>query len=103
MGGSILTVIRVRVATPAVRQKRSKLAPTASQASVTRAVAAGGAGVVILFMALLSFEDLTPRAYRFKAGNADQPMSTSRGASPPCEFIWKIRDKTVYLRWLLQL
>ena len=88
------------MATPAVRQKRSKLAPTESQASVTRAVAAGGAGVVILFMALLSFEDLTPRAYRFKAGNADQPISTSGGTSP---FIWKIRDKTVYLRWLLQL
>ena len=39
-------------------------------------------------------------AYRLKAGNADQPISTSGGTSP---FIWKIRDKTVYLRWLLQL
>ena len=56
------SIIRAKVATPAVRQKCSKLAPTASQASVTIALASGRAGVVFLFMALLSIVDSTPRA-----------------------------------------
>ena len=56
------SVIRARVATPAVRQKRSKLAPTASQAAVTRVVEAGRVDVLFLVMALLSCEDSTPRA-----------------------------------------
>jgi hypothetical protein len=33
-------------------------------------------------MALLSFVDSPPRAYRLKAGNADPPISTMGGTSP---------------------
>jgi hypothetical protein len=33
-------------------------------------------------MALLSFVDSAPRAYRLKAGNADLPISTMGGTSP---------------------
>ena len=39
-------------------------------------------GVVILVMALLSFADSTPRAYRLKVGNASFPNSTETGAIP---------------------
>src|SRR5277367_11806 len=70
-----------RVAMPAVRQKRSKLAPTSCQASSM--VATGTtAAVVGSFMALLSFVDSAPRAYRLKVGNACPPISTSTGTSP---------------------
>lgn len=65
------------------QQNRPKLAPTASQASVTRAVAAAAAErVLFVFMALPFFVDQTPRAYRLKAGNADLPISTADGTSP---------------------
>src|SRR5271170_1340450 len=81
-----------RVAMPAVRQKRSKRAPTSCQASSM--VATGTtAAVVGSFMALLSFVDSAPRAYRLKVGNACPPISTSTGTSPSagapgthCEF-----------------
>src|SRR5665213_2286558 len=43
------------VAIPAVRQKRSKLAPTSCQASSTIAAGTTAADVVDFFMALLSF------------------------------------------------
>jgi len=41
-------------------------------------------------MALLSFVDSAPRAYRLKAGNADPPISTMGGTSPfPwLELVW---------------
>jgi hypothetical protein len=74
--------MRESVAIPAVRQKRSKLAPTSCQASFTGAVASGHGVVIILFMALPFFVESTPRAYRLKAGNADAPISTSSGTSP---------------------
>src|SRR5271155_4119896 len=67
---------------PIIRQKRSKLAPTACQAPSTNAVASGTGGVIILFMALPFFRDSAPRAYRLKAGNADPPISTFSGTSP---------------------
>src|SRR5260221_12911284 len=67
---------------PAVRQKRSKLAPTSCQASSTIATGTTAAGVVVSFMALLSFVDSAPRAYRLKVGNACPPISTSTGTSP---------------------
>jgi len=35
-----------------------------------------------LSMALLSFVDSTPRAYRLKAGNAARRISTDAGTSP---------------------
>jgi hypothetical protein len=38
--------------------------------------------VLTFFMALLSFVDSTPRAYRLKASNAAPPISTSPGAIP---------------------
>src|SRR5271156_4492362 len=75
-----------RVAMPAVRQKRSKLAPTSCQASSM--VATGTtAAVVGSFMALLSFVDSAPRAYRLKVGNACPPISTSTGTSPIDAFV----------------
>src|SRR6266581_3760652 len=70
------------VAMPAVRQNRSKLAPTCYQASSTIAAGTTPAGVVDSFMALLSFVDSAPRAYRLKAGNAYLTFSTSTGTSP---------------------
>src|SRR5207248_7705306 len=39
-------------------------------------------GVVVVVMALLSFADSTPRAYRLKVGNASFPNSTANGAIP---------------------
>src|SRR5271169_5944325 len=73
-----------RVAMPAVRQKRSKLAPTSCQASSMVATGTTAADVVGSFMALLSFVDSAPRAYRLKVGNACPPISTSNGTSPKC-------------------
>src|SRR5271156_943619 len=70
------------VAMPAVRQNRSNLAPTCCQASSTIAAGKTPAGVVDLFMALLSFEDSAPRAYRLQVGNAYLTFSTSVGTSP---------------------
>src|SRR5260221_5031550 len=67
---------------PAVRQKRSKLAPTSCQASSTIATGTTAAGVVVSLMALLSFVESAPRAYRLKVGNACPPISTSTGTSP---------------------
>src|SRR5271156_3308534 len=74
-----------RVAMPAVRQKRSKLAPTSCQASSMVATGTTAADVVGSFMALLSFVDSAPRAYRLKVGNACPPISTSNGTSPRIE------------------
>src|SRR5271155_5238613 len=70
------------VAMPAVRQNRSKLAPTCCQASSTIAAGKTPAGVVDLFMALLSFEDSAPRAYRLQVGNAYLTFPTPVGKSP---------------------
>src|SRR5467141_1743075 len=70
------------VAMPAVRQNRSKLAPTCCQASSTIAAGATSAGVVHFVMALLSFVASAPRAYWLKAGNAYLTFSTSAGTSP---------------------
>jgi hypothetical protein len=52
------------------------------------AVAGGKAidGVLTLFMALLSFVESAPRAYRLKAGNAASPISTFAGAIPTSDF-----------------
>src|SRR5271156_3879511 len=71
-----------RVAMPAVRQKRSKLAPPSSQASSMVATGTTAADVGGSFMALLSFVDSAPRAYRLKVGKACPPISTSNGTSP---------------------
>ena len=38
--------------------------------------------VVVLVMALLSFADSSPRAYRLKVGNASLPSSTAAGTFP---------------------
>ena len=70
---------------PAVRQNRSKLTETASQALPTAPIPVRGEavnGVVAFFMALLPFVDSTPRAYRLKASNAAPPISTFAGAIP---------------------
>jgi hypothetical protein len=60
---------------PAVRQNRSKLALTASQAVSTPA-ATIRLGRLLSFMALPFLVESTPRAYRLKAGNADLAIST---------------------------
>src|SRR5271157_4362189 len=70
------------VAMPAFRQNRSKLAATCCQASSTIAAGATPAAVVDFVMALLTFADSAPRAYRLKVGNAYLTFSTSTGASP---------------------
>src|SRR5271166_1873094 len=70
------------VASPAVRQKRSKLAPTSCQASSTFGVATTAVNVVGFFMALLSFrgfdtpslsaqgEQRLPPIFNIQRGNA---------------------------------
>src|SRR5260370_16583577 len=71
---------------PAVRQNRSKLTETASQALPTAPIPVGGEAIDVVltfFMALLSFVDSTPRAYRLKASNAAPPISTFAGAIRP--------------------
>src|SRR5439155_24741018 len=68
---------------PAARQNRSKLARTSAYASSTAPVAGEPAGVISLVMALLSFVESAPRAYRLKVGNADLfRNSTEPGTSP---------------------
>src|SRR6202521_4054847 len=68
---------------PAARQNRSKLARTSANASSTAPVAGEPAGVISLVMALLSFVESAPRAYRLKVGNADLfRNSTEPGTSP---------------------
>jgi hypothetical protein len=51
------------------------------------------ADVLFLFMALPFFADSTPRAYRFKADNADLPISTRCGTFP--SKTWKEFHPTV--------
>src|SRR5450759_1058464 len=63
------------VAIPAVRQNRSKLAPTSCQASSTIAPAPMAADVVIFFMALLSF-----------VGFDTPSLTGSRRATPTSQF-----------------
>src|SRR5208283_259243 len=70
------------VASPAVRQKRSKLAPTSCQASSMFAAGTTAVNVVGLFMALLSFrgfdtpslpaqgEQRLPLIFNIQRGNA---------------------------------
>src|SRR3954466_94426 len=74
-------IIRESVAIPAVRQKRSKLAPTSCQASFTSAVTSGAGVVIFLFMALPFFVESAPRAYRLKAGNAARVHASNRSDS----------------------
>src|SRR5271170_3476 len=90
-----------RVAMPAVRQKRSKLAPTSCQASSM--VATGTtAAVVGSFMALLSFVDSAPRAYRLKVGNACPPISTSTGTSPADPAPPSVLKRVRLVIWVLE-
>ena len=75
------------VAIPAVRQKRSKLAPTCCQASSTIAVKYNPGRCYRDFsIALLS--GFSTRAYRLKVGNVYLIFSTSTGIpSPECFFV----------------
>jgi len=70
---------------PAVKQNRSKLADTSSQALPTAPAFIGGKAVSVvltLFMALLSFVESAPRAYWLKASNAAPSFSTFPGTIP---------------------
>ena len=66
---------------PEARQNNSKLAEMLARASNFRALVGMAVDVVGLFMALLSFVESPPRAYRLKASNAAPPFSTSAGTS----------------------
>src|ERR1700719_59641 len=66
---------------PEARQNNSKLADMLARASNFRALVGMAVDVVDLFMALLSFVESAPRAYRLKASNAAPPFSTSAGTS----------------------
>src|SRR5512140_3444112 len=66
---------------PEARQNNSKLAEMLASASIFRALVGMAVNVVGLFMALLSFVESAPRAYRLKASNAAPPFSTSAGTS----------------------
>jgi hypothetical protein len=66
---------------PEARQNNSKLAEMLARASNFRALVGMAVDVVDLFMALLSFVESAPRAYRLKASNAAPPFSTSAGTS----------------------
>src|SRR5271166_3933698 len=86
------------VASPAVRQKRSKLAPTSCQASSMFAAGTTAVNVVGFFMALLSFrgfdtpslpaqgEQRLPLIFNIQRGNALQVKSKRQAgttAQPP--------------------
>ena len=70
-----ITAALVSCAAPDVRQNRSKLAATFSQAT-SRPDATILVVVLFLPMALPFLVESTPRAYRLKAGNADLAIST---------------------------
>ena len=65
------------------------LGPEAGVHSLPRLLDAGVTGsdrnVTPFVMALLSFKELTPGAYRLKASNAALPISTSGGVSPTAD------------------
>jgi hypothetical protein len=83
-GEQRLLEIAVALATdpmPEARQNNSKLAEMLASASIFRALVGMAVNVAGLFMALLSFVESAPRAYRLKASNAAPPISTSAGTS----------------------
>jgi hypothetical protein len=67
---------------PEARQNSSKLLDMFESASSFSALVGTTVDVVSLFMALLSFVESAPRAYRLKASNAASPISTSIGTIP---------------------
>jgi hypothetical protein len=67
---------------PEARQNNSKLAEIFERASSFSTLVGIAVDVVDLFMALLSFVESAPRAYRLKASNAASPISTSSGTIP---------------------
>jgi hypothetical protein len=68
---------------PEARQNSSKLAEMFESASSFSALVGTAVDVVgLLFMALLSSVESSPRAYRLKASNAASPISTSIGTIP---------------------
>src|SRR5215470_17390454 len=79
------SIIAESASMPAVKQNRSKLADTSSQALPTAPAFIRGKAVSVvltLFMALLSFVESAPRAYRLKASNAAPSFSTFPGTFP---------------------
>jgi phage gp29-like protein len=63
------SIISPRASMPEARQNNSKLAEMLARASNFRALVGMAVDVVDLFMALLSFVESAPRAYRLKASN----------------------------------
>lgn len=64
---------------PEARQSSSKLAEMSASASSFSALVGIAVDVISVFLALLSFVESAPRAYRLKASNAAPPISTSVG------------------------
>jgi hypothetical protein len=64
---------------PEARQNNSKLAEMLARASNFRALVGMAVDVVGLFMALLSFVESAPQAYRLKASNAAPPFQHPPG------------------------
>ena len=82
------SIIAESASMPAVKQNRSKLADTSSQALPTAPAFIGGKAVSVvltLFMALLSFVESAPRAYWLKASNAAPSFSTFPGTIPSAQ------------------
>src|ERR1700732_1868187 len=67
---------------PEARQNNSKLAEMLARASNFRALVGMAVDVVGLFMALLSFVESAPRAYRLKASNAAPPFVCRSSFAP---------------------
>src|SRR5664280_2908961 len=69
-----LSIISPRASMPEARQNNSKLAEIFERASSFSTLVGIAVDVVDLFMALLSFVESAPRAYRLKASNAASPI-----------------------------
>src|SRR5262249_48151096 len=77
---------------PEARQNSSKLAEMLAIASSFNALGGTAVNEVVLFMALLSFVESAPRAYRLKASNAAPPISTSIGTIPTAGIAHEIKN-----------
>src|SRR5271157_3322629 len=95
------------VASPAVRQKRSKLAPTSCQASSMFAAGTRAVNVVGFFMALLSFrgfdasslaaqgEQRLPLIFNIQRGNALIHGFSHRHAPAPLQHYYDMSPHTI--------
>src|SRR4029077_20536403 len=76
------SIISPSASMPEARHNNSKLAEMFAIASSFSSRVGTAVDVISCFMALLSFVESAPRAYRLKASNAAPPISTSIGTIP---------------------